>query len=152
VVVSGIQIVWAVEVVMDVVNGRKVRSRLRTTKIYHVWLPLSGRKVHTEGGTNKGTAGGFWILEMHHLKSTVVDLTYPWWESSIVKKSEAEMARNKRHKDFQKGTKMSSSTSWCHFYHTIGTFPVFICIGKWHEKHIYYSVRALSINTGRTMV
>jgi hypothetical protein len=43
VVVSGIQIVQTVEVAMDVVNGRKVSSRSRTTKIHHVWLPVKER-------------------------------------------------------------------------------------------------------------
>jgi len=38
------------------VKGKKVSSRSRTTKIYHLSLPLGGIKVHTQSATNKGTS------------------------------------------------------------------------------------------------
>jgi hypothetical protein len=44
------------EVVMADVKGKKVSSRLRTTKIYHLSLPLGGIKVHTQSATNKSTS------------------------------------------------------------------------------------------------
>ena len=49
---------------------------------------------------------------------------------NTVQKSEAKRVRNKRHQDFQKGAKISFSTSWCLFiFHLYGekalksTFP-----------------------------
>jgi len=56
-------------VAMDVVKGRKVSSRSRTS--YHLWLPFSGRNVHTQRDKYKGNVGGVLGLEHTPFQSIV---------------------------------------------------------------------------------
>jgi len=102
---------------MGVVKGRKVGSRSRTIKIYHLYLTLNRRKVHTQRGIIRSTADR--VLAAKEFCSFEWFLFKPqtWYINEILK---AYQSNSKRCKCYcsMRLTKLSNNTlTTCDYYH-----------------------------------